>query len=160
MLSDAHGARLHELGLPAGGTWTLPNFVPAERSPPTRARAGEGEYALVAGRLVAEKGFDTAIAAARAGGGAAGDRRRRARRGAPAGAGGRRRTSGSPAGSTPDALAGVRARARRSCSCPRAGRRPCPYSALDALAAGVPVLASDRGGLPEVVGADGDAAGG
>jgi glycosyltransferase involved in cell wall biosynthesis len=27
----------------------------------------------------------------------------------------------------------------------------CPYSVLDAYAAGVPVLASDRGGLPELV---------
>jgi glycosyltransferase involved in cell wall biosynthesis len=30
----------------------------------------------------------------------------------------------------------------------------CPYSVLDAIAAGVPVLASDRGGLPELVGPD------
>ena len=30
----------------------------------------------------------------------------------------------------------------------------CPYSVLDAIAAGVPVLASDRGGLPELVGAE------
>jgi glycosyltransferase involved in cell wall biosynthesis len=28
----------------------------------------------------------------------------------------------------------------------------CPYAALDGLAAGVPVLGSDRGGLPELVG--------
>ena len=29
---------------------------------------------------------------------------------------------------------------------------PCPYSVIEAMAAGVPVLASRRGGLPEMVG--------
>ena len=29
---------------------------------------------------------------------------------------------------------------------------PCPYAAIEAMAAGLPVLASARGGLPEVVG--------
>jgi len=29
---------------------------------------------------------------------------------------------------------------------------PCPYSVIEAMAAGVPVLASARGGLPELVG--------
>ena len=29
---------------------------------------------------------------------------------------------------------------------------PCPYSVIEAMAAGVPVLASARGGLPEMVG--------
>ena len=31
---------------------------------------------------------------------------------------------------------------------------PCPYSVIEAMAAGVPVLASRRGGLPEMVGAE------
>ena len=31
---------------------------------------------------------------------------------------------------------------------------PCPYAAIEAMAAGLPVLASARGGLPEVVGLD------
>jgi glycosyltransferase involved in cell wall biosynthesis len=35
---------------------------------------------------------------------------------------------------------------------PSRWEEPCPYSVLEALAAGVPVLASDRGGLPELVG--------
>ncbi len=38
---------------------------------------------------------------------------------------------------------------------PSRWEEPCPYSVLEALAAGVPVLASDRGGLPEVVGVGG-----
>ena len=37
---------------------------------------------------------------------------------------------------------------------PSRWEEPCPYSVLEALAAGVPVLASDRGGLPELVGGD------
>jgi glycosyltransferase involved in cell wall biosynthesis len=38
---------------------------------------------------------------------------------------------------------------------PSRWEEPCPYSALDALAAGVPVLAGGLGGLPELVGEDG-----
>src|SRR6202043_782651 len=64
-VSQAHGARLVELGLPADRTVTLTNFVPSDRFA-TESAAGEGEYALVAGRLVEEKGFDTAVLAARA----------------------------------------------------------------------------------------------
>ena len=35
---------------------------------------------------------------------------------------------------------------------PSRWEEPCPYAALDAQAAGVPTLVSDRGGLPELVG--------
>src|SRR5205807_1582861 len=66
-VAEAHAARLHELGLPADRTVTLPNFVPAASFAP-RSRAHEGRYALLTGRLVEEKGFDTAIRAARAAG--------------------------------------------------------------------------------------------
>ena len=34
----------------------------------------------------------------------------------------------------------------------------CPYAVLDAMAAGVPTLVSDRGGLPELVGETGTVA--
>src|SRR5205085_10706831 len=34
---------------------------------------------------------------------------------------------------------------------PSRWEEPCPYAVLDAMAAGVPVLASDQGGLPELV---------
>ena len=99
------------------------------------SRAGAGEFALAAGRLTEEKGFDTAIAAARAAGVPlviAGDG---TGRGAPAGPGGRRRR---PLHRPPR-------RRARSPSCatraavvlaPSRWEEPCPYSVLEALAAG------------------------
>ena len=62
-------------------------------------------------------------------------------------------TSASPACLEPSALAELRARAAVVLA-PSRWEEPCPYSVLEALAAGVPVLASDRGGLPELVGED------
>ena len=53
----------------------------------------------------------------------------------------------------PSALADLRRRAAVVLA-PSRWEEPCPYSVLEALAAGVPVLASDRGGLPELVGED------
>ncbi len=52
-----------------------------------------------------------------------------------------------------DALAELRTRAA-VVLVPSRWEEPCPYSVLEALAAGVPVLAADRGGLPELVGED------
>jgi glycosyltransferase involved in cell wall biosynthesis len=148
VLSDASGARLAELGLPSDRAVTLPNFIPASRVAP-QSQAHRGEYALVSGRLVEEKGFDTAIAAAR-------------RAGVPL----------IVAGDGPDAprltelarggdvrFAGWLSRerldeVRRGAAvvlAPSRWEEPCPYSVLDAHAAGVPVLASDRGGLTELV---------
>ncbi len=54
---------------------------------------------------------------------------------------------------SPQELADLRAQAA-VVLVPSRSDEACPYSALDALAAGVPVLASDRGGLPELVGPD------
>jgi glycosyltransferase involved in cell wall biosynthesis len=150
-VSEAHRARLLELGLPSDRTVTLPNFVPASRFAAS-SRAGEGRHALVSGRLVEEKGFDTAILAAR-------------RVGVPlviAGAGpDERRLRTLAAGGDvsfrgpldPDELSDVR-RGAGVVLAPSRWEEPCPYSVLDAHAAGVPVLASDRGGLLELVGQD------
>ena len=112
--------------------------------------AHDGTYALVSGRLVPEKGFDSAIEAARAAAVplvVAGD--------------------GPDAGRLKNLAAGADVRfagrvseaelfdLRRGAGAvlvPSRWEEPCPYSVLDALAAGVPVLASDIGGLPELVG--------
>jgi glycosyltransferase involved in cell wall biosynthesis len=150
-VSDATKRRLVELGLPAGPTVSLPNFVSAASFAP-HTRADRGEYALVSGRLVQEKGVDTAIAAARSAGVplvVAGDGPDAGRLRALAGGAEVRFTGRLDHG----ALSDVRARAA-VVLVPSRWEEPCPYAALDACAAGVPVLASDRGGLPELVGSE------
>jgi glycosyltransferase involved in cell wall biosynthesis len=149
VLSAAQGARLSELGLPGGRAVTLPNFVPAG-SVATRSRAGDGRYALVAGRLVEEKGFDTAIHACRSNGvplviAGEGPDEGRLRRIADRG---EVRFTGRL---TPESLAQVR-RDAAVVLVPSRWEEPWSYTALEAFAAGIPVLASDRGGLPELVG--------
>jgi glycosyltransferase involved in cell wall biosynthesis len=150
VLSRAQHDRLRALGLPAHpAAELLPNFVGAEHFAPASA-AGAGEYALVAGRLVPEKGYDTAIAAAREAGiplviAGTGPDEARLRELA---AGAEVRFTG---WLEPRALDEVRAGAGVVLA-PSRWEEPCPYAVLEALAAGVPVLASDCGGLPELVG--------
>ncbi|HTX30893.1 MAG TPA: glycosyltransferase family 4 protein [Solirubrobacteraceae bacterium] len=151
VVSAAHGARLRELGLPAEKTSSLPNFIPTRQFAPA-SRAGEGKFALVAGRLVEEKGYDTAIRAARAAGvpllvaGEGPDEPRL--RGLAAG--GEIRFAGLLA---PAALAAARQQAA-VVLVPSRCEEACPYAVLDALAAGIPVLGSSRGGVPELIGAE------
>ena len=150
-VSDATARRLVQLGLPAGPTSSLPNFVSAADFA-AATQADRGQYALVSGRLVPEKGVDTAIAAARsagvplvvAGDGPDAPRLRGLAVGADVRFTGRLEHR---------ALAELRARAA-VVLVPSRWEEPCPYAVLDALAAGVPVLASDRGGLPELVGSE------
>jgi glycosyltransferase involved in cell wall biosynthesis len=66
-VSESLAIHLRDLGLPPSLTATLPNFIPNQELS-SDSRAGEGEFALAAGRLTEEKGFDTAIAAARTAG--------------------------------------------------------------------------------------------
>jgi glycosyltransferase involved in cell wall biosynthesis len=150
-VSQATADRLSGLGLPGQGTSVLTNFVPAAGFA-AASHAGDGEFALVSGRLTQEKGVDTAIAAARTAGVPlviAGDGPDENRLRALA-QGGDVRFVG---WLSPAALAELRSRAG-VVLIPSRWEEPCPYGALDALAAGVPVLASDVGGLPELVGAD------
>ncbi len=149
-VSAATATRLQELGLPEAKTTVLHNFVrPEGFAPDSRAQAGE--FALVAGRLAEEKGFDTAIAAARAAGiplviAGAGPDEARLRALAD--------ETVSFTGLLPgDELSELR-RGAAVVLAPSRWEEPCPYSVLDAMAAGVPVLAADRGGFPELVGAD------
>lgn len=147
-VSHAHRRRLEELGLPSGRVTTLPNFA-ATRRLAEASRAREGRYALCSGRLVEEKGFDTAIAACRqagirlliAGDGPDAGRLGRLAAGADVELAGRL---------APERLDEMRHGAAVVLA-PSRCEEACPYSVLDALAAGVPVLASDRGGLPEMV---------
>jgi glycosyltransferase involved in cell wall biosynthesis len=148
-VSEALALHLRDLGLPPSLTATLPNFVPNQELC-SDSRAEHGEFALAAGRLTEEKGFDTAIAAARAAevplviaGEGPDEPRLRA-----LAAGAQVRFTGRL---EPAALADLRRRAAVVLA-PSRWEEPCPYSVLEALAAGVPVLASDRGGLPELVG--------
>jgi glycosyltransferase involved in cell wall biosynthesis len=148
-LSEAHVARLRELGLPADKTCVLPNFVPSHQFAPGSS-AAQGRYALIAGRLVEEKGYDTAILAARAASvpliivGAGPDERRLRR----LALGGAIRFTGWV---TQDELTKLRREAAVELA-PLRCEEACPYTVLDALAAGIPVLASNLGGLPELVG--------
>jgi glycosyltransferase involved in cell wall biosynthesis len=147
VVSEATARRLIGLGLPGERTTVLPNFV-SELAPESRADAGE--HALVAGRLVEEKGFDTAIVAARAAGVpliVAGEGPDEARlRSIALGADVRFTGRLEPA-----QLAELRSRAAVVLA-PSRWEEPCPYVVLEAMADGIPVLASDRGGLPELVG--------
>jgi glycosyltransferase involved in cell wall biosynthesis len=149
-LSEAHRSRLVALGAPATGLVVLPHFVP--NADVAASGAAGASYALAAGRLVAEKGFDVAIAAARAAG-------------VPltiAGEGPDELRLRSLAAGSEVTFAGwvsaERLRELRAGAAvllvPSRWEEPFGYVALDALAVGVPVLASDAGGLPEVVGAE------
>lgn len=149
VVSRATWTRLNELGLPPGRAVALNNFIPDASFAP-ESLAHEGGYALVAGRLVEEKGFDTAIVAARSAGipllvAGEGPDEVRLRRLA---ADGDVRFAGRL---DPDRLASARRHAAVVLA-PSRWEEPCPYSVLDAYAAGIPVLVSDRGGLPELVG--------
>jgi glycosyltransferase involved in cell wall biosynthesis len=148
-VSHAQADRLFGLGLPRAPTRVLSNFVPLTRVA-SESRAGRGRYALASGRLVEEKGFDTAIAAARgaevplviAGEGPDEGRLRELAAGADVRFTGRLEES---------ALAAMR-REAAVVLIPSRWEEAFPYAGLDALAAGVPVLASNHGGLPELAG--------
>ncbi|MBV9803147.1 MAG: glycosyltransferase family 4 protein [Solirubrobacterales bacterium] len=148
-VSDALAGHLRDLGLPPSLTATLPNFMPNDEFAAESA-AAHGEFALAAGRLTEEKGFDLAISAARSAGvplvvaGAGPDAQRL-----------RSLAVGADVRFTGRLGAGELAALRRRAAlvlAPSRWEEPCPYSVLEAMAAGVPVLASDRGGLPELVG--------
>jgi glycosyltransferase involved in cell wall biosynthesis len=139
------------LGVPGERLDRLPHYLPDEAFA-ERSRAAAGRYALVAARLSVEKGIDTAIeAAARAGvplrvagdGPAAADLAGRARRLAASvellGRVGRAELAGLLAGAGAVLM-------------PSRYHEFSPYSALEAMAAGVPVVASRLGGLPELIG--------
>jgi glycosyltransferase involved in cell wall biosynthesis len=140
--------KLIEHGLPADRTDVLPNFTPSA-SVAQRSQALSGAYALTGGRLVPEKGFDTAIVAARAARVPlviVGDGPDRARLQA-LGAGADVRLIGHV---DSERMAQLR-RDAAFCLIPSRCDEACPYAAIEALSDGLPVIGSTRGGLPELL---------
>jgi glycosyltransferase involved in cell wall biosynthesis len=139
------------LGVPADRIDVVPHYLPAEAFA-ERSRADQGEYALVAGRLSPEKGVDSAIEAAAladiplrvVGEGPAASQLMDLSNmiGAPVDFTGRLDRDGMAR-----ELAGAAMLLMPSRYHEFAG-----YSALEAAAAGVPVIASRLGALPEIVG--------
>jgi glycosyltransferase involved in cell wall biosynthesis len=139
------------LGVPDDRIEVLPHYLPAAAFAED-SRAGLGEYALVAGRLAPEKGIDTAIKAA-----ALADIPLRVAGEGPAAddlvelanlVGGQVDFIGRQDRAAMDReLAGA-----AMFLMPSRYHEFSPYAALEAMAAGVPVIASRLGGLPELIG--------
>jgi glycosyltransferase involved in cell wall biosynthesis len=129
--------QLERLGLPAERVTVIPNYLPEFAD---RSRADEGTYAVCVGRLAPEKGFEVAIEAARIAG-------------VPlkiAGEGPLRLDGAEMLGHVDDVSALLRGAAMALV--PSLGGDVMPFAALEAMASGVPVIASRSGSLPEVVG--------
>ena len=141
------------LGVPGDRIDVLPHYLPAGAFA-ERSTAGDGGYALVASRLAVEKGIDTAIKAA-----ALADIPLRVAGEGPAAAqlvelanliGGQVDFIGRQDRTSMEReLAGA-----AMVVMPSRYHEFSPYSALEAMAAGVPVVASKLGGLPELIGAE------
>jgi glycosyltransferase involved in cell wall biosynthesis len=146
-------AQLEKLGLPPGRTEVIPHYIPATALA-DGSRADRGQFALAFGRLAAEKGFDTAIDAAAIAGiplKIAGEgplehelARRVERDRAPVELCGK---------VPPDTLRDLLRRAAMVIV-PTTGNETFGFAALEAMAAGVPVVASRAGALPEIAGDD------
>jgi glycosyltransferase involved in cell wall biosynthesis len=145
-------ARLEALGLPSGRTHVVPNFV-ADAEFADESRAHLGRYAFFAGRLVEEKGADTAIAAA-------------VGAGVPlriAGVGPEEHRIRALAHTAPPGAVELLGRLDRAAIAreyagaavtllPSRWGEPCPHAAIESRARGVPVLGSRIGGLTDIVG--------
>jgi glycosyltransferase involved in cell wall biosynthesis len=135
--------RLRDLGAPVGGRVSVVPSVQREFA--TASRAAEGAFVLFAGRVATEKGVWDAVAACRDAGlplVVAGDGPEvQALRDAGVDARGRLE---------PEALAALRAQAGAAIV-PSRYAEILPLAALEAMAAGVPVVATRSGGLAEAV---------
>ncbi len=150
-LSEATRTQLGSLGLPLERTEVIPNPL-SERAFHSASEAHHGRYALCVGRLVPEKGFDVAVRAASAAGvplkivGRGPDEARL------------RQLSGDAdvellGELEPAETERVRSGAAVQLS-PSRSEEQSPYAVLEAMAAGVPVLVSKLGGLPELAGSE------
>jgi glycosyltransferase involved in cell wall biosynthesis len=145
--------QLEKLGLPEGRTDVVPHYIGANAFA-DRSRADRGQFALAFGRLAAEKGFDVAIDAAAIAGvplriaGEGPVERDLARRIE------RERAPVELCGKVPpDKLRDLLRRAA-IVIVPTTGNETFGFAALEAMAAGVPVVAARAGALPEIVGDD------
>ena len=152
--SACAAGQLVRLGLPRERVEAL-RALPARRGVRRGTRApGEGAYALVASRLSPEKGIDDAIARGgrggrrRCGSPATAPTRDRACEAARSGADVRVPRARPGAGQVRELLDGAAA-----VLMPSRYHEFSPYSALEAMAQGVPVVATAMGGLPELLGA-------
>jgi glycosyltransferase involved in cell wall biosynthesis len=143
--------QLAMLGVPGDRLEVLPHYLPVD-SFARESRAGDGGYALIAARLSQEKGIDTAIeaaAAARVPVRIAGD-----------GPGARELTALARRLGAPVELLGRVAREKLAelvagaamVLLPSRYHEFGPFAALEAMAAGVPVVASRLGVFPELIG--------
>jgi len=150
-LSEATRAELGALGRPLERTDVISNPLP-ERAFKSASEAHDGSYALCVGRLVPEKGFDVAVEAARAAGvplKIAGQGPDEARL--------RRLAGDGDVELLGDLDRAELERVRHGAAVQLAPSRceeQSPYAVLEAMAAAVPVLVSQLGGLPELAGAE------
>ena len=143
--------QLQRLGLPGERLSVVPNYLPAGDFAASTA-AGEGGYAVAIGRLAPEKGFAYAVHAAalsRVPLRIAGD--------GPLDAELRELAASLDApvellGRVPPERVRELLRGAAMALVPSVGPDVMPFAALEAIAAGVPVIASRSGSLPEVVG--------
>jgi glycosyltransferase involved in cell wall biosynthesis len=136
--------RLRALGAPVDGARVLPSV---QRELADRSRAGEGEYVLAAGRLTPEKGFEDVVRAAMVAGlplVVAGDGPELPRLKM---IGGDARFLGRVSSAE---LAALRADAALAVV-PSRYAEILPLAALEAMAAGLPVVAARSGGLADAV---------
>jgi glycosyltransferase involved in cell wall biosynthesis len=142
--------RLTRLGLPDDRLRVIPNYLPDDEIA-QGSNADGGGYALFAGRLATEKGVEYAIDAARESGvplRIAGD--------GPLEDELRERAENSPnvafLGRVRQEDVGRLYRGAAMAVVPSISGDVMPFAAIEAMAAGAPVVASDAGSLPEVVG--------
>jgi glycosyltransferase involved in cell wall biosynthesis len=149
--SEYARGQLDRLGLPASRVSVLPNYVTGFAP---RSSAHEGTYAVAFGRLSAEKGFGVAVEAA-------------AVCGVPLKIAGSGPLEGSLTALTAAIKGGVQLvgqldpgrlaallRGAAFAVVPSVGGDVMPFAAVEAMAAGLPVIASGSGSLPEIVGAE------
>jgi glycosyltransferase involved in cell wall biosynthesis len=150
-LSEATRTQLGALGLPLERAEVISNPL-AERAFHNASEAHHGRYALCVGRLVQEKGFDIAVKAARSAGvplkivGRGPDEARL-----------RQLSSDADVELLGELELAELEHLRRGAAVQLAPSRceeQSPYAVLEAMAAGVPVLVSELGGLPELAGAE------